>query len=309
MEITPLGPPFGAEVRGWDPGRDVTDRLVHVLKEALAEHLVLVFRGHRPPEDEELVEFARRFGPLFAGGELFGDRRPHREILPVTNLLDDDGFPLGTGGSVEFPWHIDYSYMKGVARETFLDAVELPQAPSRTYFCSLYVALETLPGAQVSELRRMQARHGLRTFYTDPDDLEELRALQARKNERNARVGISPTPYKEYVADRPVVLRHPETGREALYVSPGNTSCITGLSAEEGRALLDRLFAHATRSSNVLCHEWQVGDLVLFDAFGCMHRRDRFARSDRRYMRQLSTLTSVPSLASSADHTGYVVGD
>jgi taurine dioxygenase len=183
--------------------------------------------------------------------------------------------------------------MAGVARESFLDAVELPQAPSHTYFCSLYLALDTLPPAQVNELRRMQARHGLSDFYTDPDDLREQRTLQARKDERNARLGMSPVPYKEYVADRPVVLRHPDTGREVLYVSPGNTTSIVGFSEHESRALLDDLFAHATQPSNVLCHEWQVGDLLVFDAFGGMHRRDRFDPNDRRYMRQLSTLTDV----------------
>jgi taurine dioxygenase len=95
------------------------------------------------------------------------------------------------------------------------------------------------------------------------------------------------------VADRPVVLRHPDTGREVLYVSPGNTTSIVGFSEHESRALLDDLFAHATQPSNVLCHEWQVGDLLVFDAFGGMHRRDRFDPNDRRYMRQLSTLTDV----------------
>ena len=85
-------------------------------------------------------------------------------------------------------------------------------------------------------------------------------------------------------------MRHPETGREALYVSPANTRYICGLPADESDALLRELFEHATRPQHVYRHDWQVGDLVVLDAVGAMHRRDRFDRNDRRYMRQLSTL-------------------
>lgn len=292
LEIKALPAPLGAEVRGLDLTEDVSDQgldqVASQIKSWLREHLVLVFRGHPIPTDAQLVRFARHFGELVVGTAFLGDRSEHPEILPITNLVDDDGVPLGTGAAAEFPWHIDYSYLERVARESFLDALELPRAQSSTYYCDLYRALETLPKARVDELRDLVAHHDLRGFIADPADREQVGRAQRLKEERNRREGIAQPPVPE--RDRPLIMRHPETGREALYVSPGNTRYVCGLSAEESDLLLQELFAHATRPERVYRHDWRVGDLLVVDAIGGMHRRDRFDPGDRRCMRQLSTL-------------------
>lgn len=288
LEIKPLWEPLGAEVRGLDLTADVSQDSIDQIKAGLREHLVLVFRGHPTPTDAELVNFARRFGELAVGTTFLGDPSEYPEILPITNLEDEDGYPLGTGAAAEFPWHIDYSYLERVAKESFLEAVELPELQSRTYYCDLYRALETLPEDKVSRLRGLVAHHDLREFFKDPADWEQATRAQRLKDERNRKTGFEQAPIPE--RDRPVIMRHPESGREALYVSPANSRYIVGLPPDESDALLQELFDHATRPELVYRHDWQVGDLLVIDAIGGMHRRDRFDSDDRRYMRQLSTL-------------------
>ena len=288
VEIKPLAQPRGAEVRGVDLTQDIPSDVIEQLKQALREHLVLLFRGHVPPTGPEFMRFARNFGDLIVGTDFLRDPAEYPEILPITNLQDEQGYPLGTGAAVEFPWHLDYSYLDRVAKESFLDAVELPRAPSSTHFCDMYMALETLPDERVKQLRGMRAHHDLREFVKGAEDRAQIEEAGRLKKERDAKAAIERPPLPEYV--RPVVMRHPETGREALYVSPANTRWILDVPEDESAALLGELFEHSTQEEFIYRHDWQVGDLILFDALGGMHRRDRFDASDRRYMRQLSSL-------------------
>ena len=290
LVITPIADaPFGAVVEGWDPGREPGEALVAEVRTALADHLVLVFRGHRQPDDDELVRFAEAFGELIKGSEWLRDAGSRPEILPVTNAYDDDGVPLGTGGAGQLEWHSDYSYSPRPARESFLNAVELPADGPRTYFASQYRTLESLPADLVERLRRLQARHSVAQYVeggVDPDHHELNKGFDAKRR-RDEASGVERPAIPEAV--HPVVVRHPGTGRELLYVNKGLTDQIVGMDRPDSSALLKELHRCATRPEAVYAHEWQVGDLVVFDALAGLHRRDSWDPSRRRVMRQLST--------------------
>ncbi|MFN0027172.1 MAG: TauD/TfdA dioxygenase family protein [Acidimicrobiales bacterium] len=282
--------PLGALVTGWRPEVVPDDALLAQIRAALADHLVLVFRGHRQPTDEELVTFAGAFGDLIKGSEWFRDVGDRPEILPVTNAVGEDGIPLGTGGAGPLEWHADYSYVAQPGKESFLNAVELPADAPRTYFCNQYQALETLPVELVEQLRTLLAHHSV-TMYVEggaaPNDHELDQGYDAKRR-RDAEAGIERPPIPE--ATHPVVMRHPETDREILYVSRGITRQILGLERADSSALLKRLHQHSTAPERVYAHQWQVGDLVVFDTLGALHRRDSWDRRQRRVMRQLSTV-------------------
>ena len=222
---------------------------------------------------------------MILGSEWFRNVGAHPEILPVSNIVDEDGVPIGTGGAGAFEWHSDYSYTPRPAKESFLEASELPTDPPKTCFCNQYVAFETL-----SENLRERLR-GLRAFHSITDYVEVDRELEPgfeAKRQRDEREGREVPSIPQ--AEHPVVMRHPESGRELLYVSKGITRHIVGLPREESIALLKELHQHATRSGGIYAHQWEEGDLIVFDALGSMHRRDAFPDDRRRYMRQLSTM-------------------
>ena len=85
------GAPFGATVEGLEPAETPTEEIVAEVRAELAEHVLLVVRGHRPPTNAELVRFAGGFGPLFDGGELFGITSPTKEILRLTSERNELG--------------------------------------------------------------------------------------------------------------------------------------------------------------------------------------------------------------------------
>ncbi|MGI9596170.1 MAG: TauD/TfdA dioxygenase family protein [Acidimicrobiales bacterium] len=291
LEITPLpGQPLGALVEGWEPDVPLDEATKAVITDGLRDHLVLVFRGHAQPTDDQLVRFAQSFGPLIAGSEWFRDAGERPEILPVTNAVGDDGIPLGTGGAGPLEWHADYSYAPSPGKESFLDAVELPPDGPCTYFCNQYEALTSLPDERVEQLRGLRAHHSL-AEYVERGHGGEGRELDSSgfeaKRRRDERLGIERPPIPE--AEHSVVLRHPDSGREILYVSKGLTRRVLGMTRDESNALLKELHLHSTAPDRVYAHRWQVGDLVVFDTLGALHRRDAWESRATRVMRQLST--------------------
>lgn len=290
LEITALdNEPLGALVTGWQPEETLDDGTAQQLRSALAEHLVLVFRGHRQPTDTELVDFAETFGNLIKGSEWFRDVGDRPEILPVTNALGADGLPQGTGGAGPLEWHADYSYVPRPGKESFLNAVELPPDAPRTYFCSQYTVLEDLPPQLVDRLRGLRAVHSITGYVKrdeGPDDHRVRNEFLAKKR-RDEAAGVERPDIPE--AEHPVIVRHPETDREILYVSRGITKQILGMAREESSALLKELHDRSTTAERVYAHEWQVGDMVMFDTLGALHRRDAWDPSGIRVMRQLST--------------------
>ncbi len=315
LEIQPLAAPLGALVYGWNPKAELSAQDHGDILRGLRQYQVLVFRGHERPSDRELVQFAHHFGDLVKGSEWFGDIGEYAEILPVNNLFDDDGVPMGTGGSASLEWHADYSYVSTVGKESFLEASQLPASAPQTCFCSQYVALETLPRKTVDMLRPLRAFHSIGYISAEKSESakpakksgqdaayratrNELREGFLAKKARNEKAGLKRPRIPE--AEHPVVLHHPDSGREILYVNPGITRYIVGMPRDESDALLKDLHAHSTRSSAVYAHDWQLGDMIVFDTLGTLHRRDAWDSTERRVMRQLSTLWDPSEAAGAA---------
>lgn len=287
FEIEPLAAPLGAVIRGWEPAKSLDGADRKSIIQALRDHLVLVFRGQRPVTDDELIRFAGSFGDLIKGSTFLESTRDRPEILLVGNLVGEDGKPEGVGGSMPFAWHADYSYCERVGKESFLNAVELPKTPPHTYFCDQYRAWATLPEAMKERLRDMRIHHSITSGYGDVDS-DRIKADRERDRKR----GVESAPIPE--AEHPLVVRHPDSGREILYLGGPQIKCsIIGIESEESDALLARLCEHSTRSENVIAHDWEIGDLVMFDTLGTMHKRDSWDSGERRHMRQLSTISRI----------------
>ncbi|MGH1492143.1 MAG: TauD/TfdA dioxygenase family protein [Acidimicrobiales bacterium] len=294
LEITPIADaPLGAIVTGWRPSEPLTSSDRGRVVDALHRLRLLVFRGQPQPTDEDLVAFVEQFGDPIRGSEWFRNAGALPEILPVTNIRGRDGTRVGVEGATNLEWHADYSYVSTPAKTSFLNAVELPDEPPRTYFCDMYRAFETLDPALKDELRDLRATHSIAEYMAEPE------LGFGEKVERDRADGVDRPAIPEAV--HPVVVRHPDTGREILYVSRGITRRIVGMDKPSSSALLKRLHLHATTDDNVYGHDWQVGDLVMFDTLGTTHRRDSWDPTQRRLMRQLSTACTVEPAAMAAD--------
>jgi len=260
---------LGASVEGVDL-RAMDAETFGAIHRAWLERQVLLFRN-QALGDEDLVAFSRRFGdldqaPVQETGRRFVEGVP--EIYIVSNVMRD-GEPIGSLGAGEAVWHTDMSYLRDPPKASVLYALEVPATGGDTSFCSMYAAWDALPAALQRRVETLRVKHD-GTYNSGG----------------YVRQGVTPSddPRTSPGTLHPLVVRHPETRRWALYLGRRRNAYIDGLSLDESNVLLDELWTYATQDSLTWRHQWRPGDVVLWDNRCTMHRRDAFDPAARRVM-------------------------
>ncbi|HJZ16779.1 MAG TPA: TauD/TfdA family dioxygenase, partial [Stellaceae bacterium] len=243
------GSALGAEVIGVDL-RDVDDHTFRAIHEAWLDHLVLLFRG-QSLSDDQLIAFSRRLGeldlaPIQETGRRFVEGYP--EIYIVSNVIEK-GTPIGSLGAGELVWHTDMSYQEDPPKASMLYALEVPPEGGKTGFVTMYEAYRALP---------LQLKERITGLWVKHDGTYNSGGY--------VRAGVTPSddPREAPGTIHPLVCTHPETGRKCLYLGRRRNAYIEGLPLAESEALLDEIWAHATRDELTWYNNWRVGDLVLW---------------------------------------------
>ena len=285
VAVTPVSVPLGAQVDCGDV-RQLDNAAFRQVYQALLDHLVIRIRGQQL-SDPELIAFGKRFGELdFAplaktGKEL---ARPHPEVIVISNVMEN-GVPIGVLRDAEVVWHSDNSYRDKPLSYSMLHALEVPPTGGNTGFANMYLALDTLDPALRRKIEGRTLKHDM--TYNSAGDLRE--GFQPVSDVRDA-----PGP------SHPIIRTHPETGCNALYLGRRPNAYINGLSVAESEELLQALWAHATQDKFTWHHEWQVGDILIWDNRCVMHHRDPFDGGYRRVMHRIQCAGDVPTLAAGA---------
>jgi taurine dioxygenase len=288
--VRPLSAAIGAEVAGVDLAR-LDEPTFEAIREAWHAHAVLLFRDQRLG-DAELIAFSRRFGaldhaPVNENGKTFVQGHP--ELYVVSNALGPDGVPIGSLGAGEAVWHTDMSYLPEPPDASLLYALEVPPAGGDTWVCGMEAALRALPSALLARVRGLSIKHD--GTYNSGGYLRQ--GLVATDDP----VASPGTPH-------PIVCEHPVTGRPVLYLGRRRNAYVVGLPLAESEALLDALWAHATRPEHTHAHRWRVGDLLMWDNRSTMHRRDPFDPATRRVMHRTQVKGSVAPRAWRGERIG-----
>ncbi|MFI9627001.1 neopentalenolactone/pentalenolactone F synthase [Streptomyces sp. NPDC052042] len=298
MEISPIpGADLGAVVHGARITGDMDETRSKEIWSALDEHLVLVFRGHRTPSDEELLSFGRRFGHIPKTGLTTGAHPDHNEILIISNVVED-GQKIGVGDAGWMDWHTDYSFRPRVSRIGFLAAVELPPSGGgQTLFTNMYALYESLPEELRRRLHSYRARHALRSGYEETIEEEYQGEVSisggAAGGAEVLAAEIQPEDGTSTV--HPLIARNPRTGRQAVYVNRLNTKRVLELAPDQSRELLQELWTHAGSPGHTYTHTWLPGDIVMWDQLGTVHAKTAFDPNERRILRKVVSIFDDPA--------------
>jgi alpha-ketoglutarate-dependent taurine dioxygenase len=271
LTTTKLSPTVGALVEDADPDRLVNDpdipALVH---EALEANGALVFKGLHLDDDTQ-VAFSRRLGEVEKLGR---GERP--EIFQVT--LDPAKNPSAPYLKGTFQWHIDGCTDDIPIMATVLSAHAVAEAGGETEFASTYGAYEALPDDEKARADAMRVVHTIEASQRlhNPNPTEEEVARWRMR------------PPKEH----PLVWRHRD-GRRSLVIG-ATASHIVGMDEDEGRAILRDLLEHATAPERVYRHTWEVGDLVIWDNRGVLHRACEYDAGSARDMHRCTLSGDEP---------------
>ena len=274
LEARPLHPTLAREVVGLNLWGELDEATVAELHDLYARYGVLVFRRQALCE-AELAAFCALFGPLERTVRSDWASRTTPEVTVLSNLKDGFGRPIGGLGDGELQWHSDQSYMMKPATGAALYALELRAACGETFWVDLRAAYAGMP-------RRLQAQ-----IAAKRGNFDYAKRLAGYGRETDRRISDEARRLTPAVTHA-LVRAHPETGARSLYLDSTTTIGIDAMDTTSGLALLDEVYASATRNDFVYAHQWQVGDLVLWDNGFTMHRRTPFDPGARRLMKRLT---------------------
>lgn len=274
MKLDHLGPHFGADVHDIDLDRATDDELAEV-RAALVEHKVLFFSGQQLDDDGQ-VRLGRRLGELTASHPVVGGvDEAHPEVYALDSA--DNGFAD--------VWHTDVTFMPRPPLGSILRAVVLPPTGGDTNWADSQLAYESL-SAPVRDLAdRLTAVH---------DGNREFGYYLAQRRGGKGSVWDGEVVTRLDPVEHPVVRVHPETGRKGLFVNPGFTSHIVGVSEAESRGILDLLYAHLTKPEQIVRHRWRPGDVAMWDNRSTAHYANRDYGTAHRVMHRITLRGDVP---------------
>ncbi|MBT6305207.1 MAG: taurine dioxygenase [Rhodospirillaceae bacterium] len=248
LEIIPITPLIGAEIKNIDLKNNLTEVNVKQIRSAFLNHSVLFFRNQNLSIEEQKV-FGKYFGDLHIHPAR--DRNGiegHPEILyinagPNTSRVNGDD------------WHSDVSCDQEPPMGSILRIFEAPNNGGDTLFASMYAAYDALSEPMKRFLDPLTAVHDGGPNYID----------------RAKRAGIY-KPDKVFPANsHPIIRTHPETGKKAIYVNKIFTQTIDSISKDESKAILEFLFQHIAKPAFQCRFKWEENSIAFWDNRCALH--------------------------------------
>ena len=278
IKIIPRDQGIGAEVTGIDLTEALQLDSFEILRNALDDHRLLIFRNLRWTVAQQIA-FSKSFGTLENFPDPKDQAEGHKTVLRVTNIdrktnaikpVDEPGhrsFTLGTSA-----WHIDSSFRTLPSKASILYALEIPEKGGDTMFADTTLAYDTLPEAKKQELEDLVIIH----------DFEETRRrhkLPPRPPEVRA---ATPPARQPLVAVR-------DNGRRALFIG-SHAAGIEDMNYEDARAVIDELERICSKPEFTYRHKWRKGDMVMFDNICVMHQAMPYDLSNSRRLLHRTTV-------------------
>jgi taurine dioxygenase len=274
IRVAPLSTALGAEIGGVDLSEPLAEAALAEIRHAFGQHGVIFFRDQALTPEQHLA-FARHFGGIDLNR--FFAAVPGYPMIAEVRKEPEQRRNIGNG------WHTDHSYDLAPAMGSMLYAREVPATGGDTLFASMYAAYDALSDGLKATLEGLKALHSSRhVFGAD---------AHARRGDLRGRIGNPELATQDAV--HPVIIRHPETGRKALYVNPGFTVRFEGWTEEESRQLLEYLYRLAVGPEITIRFQWRAGSLAFWDNRSTWHFAVNDYHGERRLLHRI-TIEGVP---------------
>lgn len=281
FEIRPCTNVLGAEILGIDLSKPLSSETVELLRKTLFDRGVIFFRD-QDLTPEQHIAFAQRFGEI----DINRFFTPVEGYPSIAEVRKDPDQVSNIGGG----WHTDHSYDLAPALGSILYARELPPCGGDTLYASMYAAYDGLSDGLKKTLEGLCALHSSRHVFGE-GRTREWGDLKGRLQNMGAATQDS---------IHPIVVRHPESGRKALYVNPDFTVGLHGWTQKESAPLLEYLYQHAARPEYCYRFVWRPGSIAFWDNRATWHYAVNDYSGVRRLMHRI-TLAGVKLTPDSID--------
>lgn len=257
--VEKIAPAIGAEIHGLDLGQYENAETFAFLHDALMEHQVVFLRDQSLNVDQH-VSLAKRFGtPLYSKKlKMYGDK------YDCLSLLENDGTKIAVGSV----WHTDNTDYEEPPMGSLLYCEVAPKVGGDTIWCSMYAAYDALADSTKAYIDNLTALH---------DNSNVRRRYGGQNILRNDAMEVPPP------VEHPVVLRHPVTGRKALFVNSNYTVRLKGVSDTESQYVLNMLYDHVKKPEFQVRFRWRANSLAIWDNRCTQH----YALDDYKELRRM----------------------
>jgi alpha-ketoglutarate-dependent 2,4-dichlorophenoxyacetate dioxygenase len=285
MDVVPVGPGFAAELRGVtlsDIAND--DAAYQAARAAFEQHSVLVFRGQQVTDDLQ-IDFSKRFGPLEI--TKVGAIGTGTHLIVLTTIGPDGQVVapdsrLALRNKANQLWHTDSTFKQIPALSSVLSARIIPARGGETEYVSTRLAYERLDAATQKRLENLFVWH---------DYAHSRSKIAAGLASPEERAALPPACWR-------MVWKNPVNGRSALYLA-SHAYAIEGMEQAAAQQLIAELMEAATAPEVSYTHQWQAGDVVMWDNRATMHRgRPWPALEPRLMVRTTIQATEADGIAS-----------
>jgi taurine dioxygenase len=261
--VTPTGRILGATIEGLDLSRSLSEHEFDGVLHALGQYAVIRFPGQQL-NARALVDFSARFGELEINVANTYPEPGLPQVMILSNIVEN-GKPIGLADAGQ-GWHTDMSYSRMIAFANVLYGTQIPSRNGKplggTEFCDMRAAYDDLPDALKQRLDCMTAEHDFNKFWEMMRQEKGSQRPPLTEAQRKAKPPVS----------QPLFLTHPVSGRKLLYANPGYTVRINELSPRESDETLAFLFAHQVQDKYRHAHQWQAGDVLMWDDLATIHQ-------------------------------------
>jgi taurine dioxygenase len=232
----------------------------------------VIFLRDQDITPEQHIAFAERWGKINVN-RFFQPTDDYPVIAEVRKEADQKA-------NIGSTWHTDHSYDQCPAMGSILYAREVPRVGGDTLFASMYAAYDALSDGLKKMLSTIRAEHSSRHVFGDAGYVDrDIEDLGGR---------FSNTTAATQDALHPVIIRHPLSGRAALYVNGDFTVKFEGWSKEESQPLLDYLYAHASQNEFTCRFNWRQGSIAIWDNRATPHCALNDYHGERRLMHRIT---------------------
>jgi len=253
---------MGARIEGIDLSLPLSEAQYRGIEQALGKHGVVSFPNQNLTA-QHLKDFSATFGTLEINVSNRGQEAGIPEVMILSNIMENGKY-IGANDAGQ-GWHTDMAYSKTFAFTNVLYGIKIPvrdgKSLGNTAFRNMHAAYEGLPDDLKQELEGMTITHNFEKFW-EMMRREKGSVRPPMTDEQRAK--------KPPVA-HPIFFHHPITGKKVLYANPGYSVRINEMSQERSDEMLEFLFQHQLQEKFGYEHNWQVGDVLMWDNMGTIH--------------------------------------
>lgn len=269
---------FGVEIGGVDLSIPLSSSQQTEIEISLVRHGLLLFRNQALTMDRQ-AQITKSIGPPISHIVNDFNSKINPAITILSNVIDGSGKLIGADRS-GMQWHTDGSFRSEPPDATILYGFECPPIGANTEFCSAISLLSALQADEQDCLAECIGVHDYEFYWNtyqsnrSPLPQETLKATPRRKH--------------------PALRTHPVSGLNGIFFMKCMTPLLLGPVKNNGIEVIEKTDEMANCTSQKYSHEWENGDLLIWDNRSMFHRATEFDNSHRRIMHRSSVSGSAP---------------